>query len=180
MLKHLIDYKNDKKLTFLFTIVSPLKKTQFPSIQSISRWLKRSLLTLVILFPATLLELYWSMGQLSDHTSSSCLECSFFEDAFVIALMSGILLTFLFSLLSLIKNLFIKASASFIMMTSVWFFWNYTLFVERESSWSTYLFREELYITAYFSFLPVIILGCISILLLYFREIKTKFVKTTI
>jgi hypothetical protein len=90
------------------------------------------------------------------------------------------LLTLLFSLLSLIKNFFIKASASFIMMTFIWFFWNYTLFVERESSWSTYLFREELYITAYFSFLPVIILGCISILLLYFREIKTKFVKTTI
>ncbi|WP_228384329.1 hypothetical protein [Chryseobacterium soli] len=157
-----------------------MKKTQFPSIQSISKWLKRSLLTLVILFPATFMELYWSMGQLSDHTSSSCLECSFFEDAFLIALMTGIFLTLLFSLLSLIKNLFIKAAASFIIIASVWFFWNYTLFVERESSWSTYLFREELYITAYLSFLPVIILSCVSIFLLYFREIKTTFVKTTI
>ncbi|MFP3598795.1 hypothetical protein [Chryseobacterium sp. SIMBA_029] len=157
-----------------------MKKTQFPSIQSISRWLKRSLITLLILFTATFMELYWSMGQLSDYTSSNCLECSFFEDAFVIALMSGVFLTLLFSLLSLIKNLFIKASASFIMMASVWFFWNYSLFVERESSWSTYVFREELYITAYLSFLPVIILGCISIFLLYFHEIKTKFVKTTI
>ncbi|MDV7697805.1 hypothetical protein N6B72_12815 [Chryseobacterium soli] len=157
-----------------------MKKTQFPSIQSISKWLKRSLLTLVILFPATFMELYWSMGQLSDHTSSSCLECSFFEDAFLIALMTGIFLTLLFSLLSLIKNLFIKAATSFIIIASVWFFWNYTLFVERESSWSTYLFREELYITAYLSFLPVIILSCVSIFLLYFREIKTTFVKTTI
>lgn len=91
-------------------------------------------MTLVILFPATFLELYWSIGQLSDHTSSSCLECSFFEDAFLMALMSGIFLTLLFSLFSLIKNLFIKAAASFIIMASVWFFWNYTLFVERESS----------------------------------------------
>jgi len=157
-----------------------LKKIQSLSIKKLSKWLKKSLLILLILFPATFLELYWSMGQLSDHTSSSCLECSFFEDAFLIALMSGIFLTLLFSLLSLIKNLFIEAAASFIMMASVWFFWNYTLFVERESSWSTYLFKEELHITAYLSFLPVIILGCISITLLYFREIKTTFVETTI
>lgn len=120
------------------------------------------------------------MEQLSDHTSSSCLECSFFEDAFLMALMNRVFLTLLFSLLSLIKNLFIKATASFIMMASVWFFWNYTLFVERESSWSTYLFKEELYITAYLSFLLVIIMGCVSIFLLYFREIKTTFAKTTI
>lgn len=157
-----------------------MKKTQFPSIQAISRYLKRSLLNLFILFPATFLELYWSMGQLSDHTSSSCLECSFFEDAFLMALMSGIFLTLLFSLFFLIKNLFIKAAVSFTIMASVWFFWNYTLFVERESSWSTYLFREELYITAYLSFFPVITLGCVSIFLLYFPEIKTTFVKTTI
>lgn len=65
------------------------------------------------------------------------------------------------------------------MVVPIWFFWNYTLFVERESSCSTYLFKEELYLTAYTSFLPIIILAPISIFPVYYEEIKTKFVKQT-
>lgn len=63
---------------------APLKKQHVFSVKNTVRFVKRSLLTLLILFLVTFLELYWSMGQLSDHTSSSCLECSFFEDAFLL------------------------------------------------------------------------------------------------
>lgn len=62
----------------------------------------------------------------------------------------------------------------FILLVALWLFWNYTIFVERESSWSTYLFNEEIYIAISQSILPVIVLGYISILLLHFKEIKTK------
>ncbi|MFP3593644.1 hypothetical protein [Chryseobacterium sp. SIMBA_038] len=67
----------------------------------------------------------------------------------------------------------------FILLVTLWLFWNYSIFVEREYSWSTYLFKEEIYITILQSIFPVIVLGCVSIILLHFKEIKTKFVQTT-
>lgn len=128
---------------------------------------------------ATFVQLYWAMGKLSDNTSSSCLECSFFEDAFLMSLLTGFFFSILFSIFSLLKNIYLKATIEFILLAAVWLFWNYTIFVERESSWSTYLFNEEIYYTISQSILPVIVLGCISIILLHCKEIKTKFVKTT-
>ncbi|AZA53664.1 hypothetical protein EG348_11880 [Chryseobacterium sp. G0201] len=112
------------------------------------------------------------MGRLSDNTSSSCLECSFFEDAFFISLMTAFFLSILFSIFSLLKNLYLKMVIEFILLAAVWLFWNYTIFVERESSWSTYLFNEEIHYTISQSLFPVIILGCFSVILLHFKEIK--------
>ncbi|ANF53055.1 hypothetical protein A0O34_03520 [Chryseobacterium glaciei] len=137
-------------------------------------FLKKNGISFFIVFIATFLQTYWAMGRLSDNTSSGCLDCSFFEDAFFISLLIGFFLSILFSIFSLLKNLYLKIVIEFILLVALWLFWNYTIFVERESSWSTYLFKEEIYITILQSILPVIILGCISIILLHFKEIKTK------
>lgn len=148
-----------KKITFLKT--------------TIISFLKKNGIAFFMLFTATFLQTYWAMGKLSDNTSSSCLECSFFEDAFFISLMTAFFLSILFSIFSLLKNLYLKMVIEFILLGAVWLFWNYTIFVERESSWSTYLFNEEIHHTISESILPVIILGCFSVILLHFKEIKT-------
>lgn len=139
-------------------------------------FLKKNGIAFFILFTATFLQTYWAVGRLSDNTSSSCLECSFFEDAFFISLLTAFFLSILFSIFSLLKNLFLKMVIKFIILAAVWLFWNYTIFVERESSWSTYLFNEEIYYTISQSILPVIVLGCISNILLHFKETKAKLV----
>jgi len=149
------------------------KKITFIKSKIIS-FLKKNGIAFFVLFIATFLQTYWSMGKLSDNTSSSCLDCSFFEDAFFISLLTAFFLSILFSILSLLKNLYLKMVLEFILLIALWLFWNYTIFVERESSWSTYLFNEEIYITILESILPVIVLGCLSIILLHFKEIKTK------
>ena len=139
-------------------------------------FLKKNGIAFFILFTATFLQIYWAMGRLSGNTSSSCLECSFFEDVFFISLLTGFFLSILFSIFSLLKNLYVKTVIEFILLVFLWLFWNYTIFVERESSCSTYLFNEEIYITISQSIFPVIILCCISVILLNYKEIKTKFV----
>ncbi len=154
-----------KKITFLKT--------------TIISFLKKNGIAFSIVFIATFLQAYWAMGKLSENTSSSCLECSFFEDAFFISLMTAFFLSILFSIFSLLKNLYLKMTIEFIFLISLWLFWNYTIFVERESSWSTYLFDEEIHYTISQSIFPVIILGCLSVILLNYKEIKIKFVKTT-
>lgn len=149
------------------------KKISFIKFKIISL-LKKNGIAFIILLMATFVQLYWAMGRLSDNTSSSCLDCSFFEDAFFISLLTAFFLSILFSILSLLKNLYLKTVIKFILLVALWLFWNYTIFVERESSWSTYLFNEEIYITISQSILPVIVLGFISIILLHCKEIKTK------
>lgn len=151
------------------------KKISFIKSKIIS-FLKKNGIAFFILFIATFLQTYWAMGRLSDNTSSSCLECSFFEDTFFISLLTAFFLSILFSIFSLLKNLYLKTVIEFILLVALWLFWNYTIFVERESSWSTYLFNEEIYITILESILPVIVLGCISTILLHCKEIKTKLI----
>lgn len=146
---------------------------------NIISFLQKNGIAFIVLVTATFVQLYWAMGMLSDHTSSSCLECSFFEDALLMSLLTGFFFSILFSIFSLLKNVYLKATIEFILLIAVWLFWNYTIFVERESSWSTYLFNEELYYTISQSVFPVMSLGCTSIILLHYKEIKTKFVQTT-
>ncbi len=128
----------------------------------------------VVISAVTMVQLYWSMGTLSDRISSVCLECRFAEDALWMSLISGIFLSTVFSLFSL-KKIVIKVSFEFFLLVCVWLFWNYSLFVDRESSCSTYDFNTEIQYTVSLSFFPVIFLGCLCILLLYYQKIRARF-----
>lgn len=121
--------------------------------------LKRPLSIGLLFFISTFLEIYWAVGELSDRMSSGNPDASFFDDAYLISLFTTIFLTIVFLFLSLIKNKYLKVTIQFMFLISVWFFWNYSIFVDRESSWSTYTFNEELYYTLSVSILPVLILS---------------------
>lgn len=121
--------------------------------------LKKSLSIGLLIFITTILEIYWSVGNFSDRMSSGNPDASFFDDAYLMSLFTTIFLTFLFLLVSLLKNRFLKIAIELILFILVWFFWNYTVFVDRESSWSTYTFNEELLYTLSVSVLPILVLS---------------------
>ncbi|MFC6246258.1 hypothetical protein [Flavobacterium psychroterrae] len=84
------------------------------------------------------------------------------------SLITAIFLTIVFLILSFIKNMTLKSIIELIFLILVWFFWNYTIFVDRESSWSTYRFKEELYYTLSISFLPISLLSIITVVVFKF------------
>ena len=124
---------------------------------------KKPLIIAVLLFVFTLIEIYWAMGSFSDKISSGCLDCSFFDDAYLMTLFSTVFLSIVFLALSFIKNSNLKVILQLLILISVWFFWNYNIFVDRESAWSTYLFKEEIRYTFKFSFLPISILSIVIV-----------------
>jgi hypothetical protein len=126
-------------------------------------FLKRLVLIGLLLFISTFLEIYLAVEKFSKNISSACLDCSFFEDAFLMSLLTTISLTFLFLALSLIKNIYLKRTIELLSLILVWLFWNYTVFVDRESSWSTYTFTEEILYTISFSILPILVLSIATV-----------------
>lgn len=147
------------------TLLSQNKTIQF---------LKKNLLIGLLISISTLLEIYWSVGKFSTRISSGCLDCSFFQDAFFMSLITGIFLTIVFLMVSLIKNITLKSIIKVIFLILVWYFWNYTVFVDRESSWSTYTFNEELYYTFSISVFPVSVLSIITVLVSNFIKKSNK------
>lgn len=111
------------------------------------------------------------MGDFSDKSSSSCLDCSFFLDNLFSSLFLTFWLTILFFAVSSIKNKYLKLSTLFILLASVWLFLDYSIFVERESSWSTYLLSEEISYTFYHAFLPILV---VSVVVLFALNYRTK------
>lgn len=139
-------------------------------------FLKRLSINAVLISVITIVQFYWSMGTFSDRISSGCLECLFAEDALFMSVITGIFLSVIFSLFSFIKRVLIKIGIEFILLVFVWLFWNYSIFVDRESSWSTYDFNAEIQYTISLSFFPVLFLGCLCISLLHYQEIRARFI----
>ena len=131
--------------------------------------LQRLLLVAVIIFFATFFQIYWAMGTLSSKVSSGCVDCSFFFDACILSLLTSFFIPLLFQVFFFMKNKFIKIPIEFLVLASVWMFWDYTIFVERESSWSTYLFNEEINHTILLSLFPVVMLAFVSLFILNFK-----------
>ena len=129
---------------------------------------KRIFINICIVFLFTFLQFYLSMRKLSNNISSGCLDCSFFEDIFVISIFSCFFLIILFYSFTVIKQKIRRITLQYIFLILIWFFFNYTVFVDRESSWSTYLFHEEIYFTIRYSFIPIVILSSVLILILNF------------
>lgn len=129
-------------------------------------FIKKPLIIAVLFFVFTFLEIYWAMGSFSDKPSSACLDCSFFDDVYLMTLFSTVFLSIVFLALSFIKNSYLKFFLQLLILVLVWFFWNYTLFVDRESAWSTYLFREEIMYTITFSFFPILTLSIVTVVAL--------------
>jgi len=137
-------------------------------------FLKNLSFSLFIIFAGTFLQTYWAMGYLSDKLSSSCLDCSFALDTMFLSLISAVLLSLIFILISKIKNLYVKLSLEFLLLTSWWFFIDYSDFVERESSWSTYLFDEEIQETLHHSFFPILTISVVVIFIINYQSIIKK------
>ncbi|AXB55606.1 hypothetical protein [Flavobacterium fluviale] len=125
-------------------------------------------ITAIIIFIVTFIQIYWAMGSLSERSSSSCLDCSFSYDGYLMSFISSILLSIVFRFLSFLKNSYSIIFLQLLFLISIWFFWNYSIFVDRESSWSTFLFTEELLHTLTLSFLPISILSIITVFTLHY------------
>lgn len=136
------------------------------------QFLKRSLAIPLLIFLTTFIEIYWAMGSLSESVSSGNPDSSFFDDAYLMSVFTTIILTIVFLLFYFIKNKPIRIIIQLLCLISVWFFWNYCIFVDRESSWSTYLFNEELHYTLSLSFLPIVVLSIVAIFGLKFISKK--------
>lgn len=134
--------------------------------------LKKVLSIALLIFISTFLEIYWSVGEFSGKISSDNPDASFFDDAYLMSVFTTVLLTIVFFLLSFIKNLYLQHTLHFIILGSIWFFWNYTIFVGRESSWSTYTFKEELYYTLSISILPILVLAVATLFTLNYISKK--------
>ncbi|QIY90825.1 hypothetical protein FOB44_09225 [Chryseobacterium gallinarum] len=133
-------------------------------------------MSIAIIFFITLLQMYWSMGGLSDHISSECLTCSFFKEVVLMSFFTSVFLSLIFTLFYSVKKTFIKTIIELLLLILFWFFMNYSIFVDRESAWSTYDFKSEIYYVTLRSLFPSILLGCTCLLLLHYKEIKTRFI----
>ncbi|WP_289663504.1 hypothetical protein [Flavobacterium panacagri] len=136
------------------------------------QFLKRSLAIPLLIFLTTFIEIYWAMGSLSERVSSGNPDSSFFDDAYLMSVFTTIILTVVFLTFYFIKNKPIRITIQLLCLISVWFFLNYCIFVDRESSWSTYLFKEELHYTFSLSFLPIVVLSIVTIFGLKFISKK--------
>lgn len=137
--------------------------------------LKKYVLTVLLLFMVTFLELYWAMGSFSEKTSSGCLDCSFRADVYFLSLFTTVFLVIVFLIFSFIKNLYLKNVLQFLVLTGTWFFWNYIIFVDRESSWSTYTLSEEIHYTLSYSILPILVLSFITVFASHYISKKHEF-----
>lgn len=145
----------------------------------IIKFLKIFGLYFLIVFVGTFLQIYWAMEFLAESISSSCLDCSFTFDTVMVSVMGALFLSPVFLWISRIGNLYFRVVLQFLLLASAWFFFDYTDFVERESSWSTYTFPEELFATLYHGFFPILVLSVVVLGLLNFSETKNKFKKTS-
>ena len=125
------------------------------------------------IFVSSLIQIYWAVGRLADQMSSACMSCSFFEDAFMMSLITATFGALVFIGLFRIKNSYIVNCVAAVLLMSFWFFSDYSVFVERESSWSTYSFREEISVTTSLAFVPIVIMTFICLLSIHFRNKKS-------
>lgn len=128
--------------------------------------LKKIILIAILLFISTFIEVYCAVGKFSNQISSGCLDCTFMEEAFLMSLLTSIFFTFLFFLISFIKNIYLKSTIQAIILIMLWFFWNHTVFVDRESSWSTYTHKEEFLYTFSNSILSILLLSALTVSIL--------------
>lgn len=126
--------------------------------------IKSPLITGIIIFIFTVVEIYFSMGNLSNSLSAACIKCSFMEDAFLFSFITSIFSVLVFSILKRLNHKKISLFIEFVFLNLIWLYWNYVIFVDRESAWRTYLFDEEVFYTIYWSILPVTILSVLAIL----------------
>ncbi|AKK73374.1 hypothetical protein OK18_12795 [Chryseobacterium gallinarum] len=153
-----------------------MKNTDPSKTRKLFLFLKRFSMSIAIIFFITLLQMYWSMGGLSDHISSGCLTCSFFKEVVLMSFFTSVFLSLIFTLFYSVKKTFIKTIAELLLLILFWFFMNYSIFVDRESAWSTYDFESEIHYVISQSLFPVLLLGCTCLLLLHYKEIKTRFI----
>lgn len=123
-------------------------------------------MTVSVIFIFSMFTIYFSMGSLSDNLSARCINCLFIEDALFYSLITSLLSMFGVSILRNLKHENIKLLIGFIYLNLIWLYWNYQIFVDRESAWSTYSFEAELFYTILWSILPITTCSLLAIAIL--------------
>lgn len=96
----------------------------------------------IIIYILACFSTYFSMQEYSNEISSSCFDCSYERDVFLLSIYSSVILLLLTLIIVLLKkrlnkkwNISIFLSIIFILLV---FFNNYNIFSDRVSSWSSY------------------------------------------
>lgn len=137
-------------------------------------FIKKAFFIGTVIFATTFLQIYWAMGALSHNMSSGCIDCSFFEDGLCSSLFFAFFLTLLMRPISWVKNKYLRTAVQFILLAIVWFFLDYDIFVDRVSSWSTYLFDEEMNATISYSYFPILVLSCATLFIINYKKNVNK------
>jgi hypothetical protein len=135
--------------------------------------LKKRLFIGLILFTITFIEFCWSVGDFPERISRGYLDCTVSESVYLMSLQIAVFLTIVFLLLSIFKKIYLKSAIKLILLILIWGFLNYIVFIDSESSWSTYYFEEEFLYTISFSIVPVLVLSIAAIVSInYISRIK--------
>lgn len=132
---------------------------------------KKTITLFILIFLFTFIQSYWSMHEFRNSLSSSCLNCGFLEENIFVSFVFSVILISMFSVINYVKiKTNYKTILKIISIIFVWFFINIEIFRDRESSWSTYSFSNEIYYTIRLSVFPMLLL----IIVLLFLEKKTR------
>ncbi len=132
---------------------------------------KKTITLFILIFFFTFIQSYWFMYEFRNSLSSSCLNCGFLEENIFVSFVFSVILISMFSVINYVKiKTNYKTILKIISIIFVWFFINIEIFRDRESSWSTYSFSNEIYYTIRLSVFPMFLL----IIVLLFLEKKTR------
>lgn len=102
------------------------------------------IISTIIVYILACFSTYFSMHEYSDEISSSCFNCSYKRDAFLLSSYISLIFILLVLLEKILKkNWNISIFFSFVFLILV-FFNNYNIFSDRVSAWSTYTLSDEL------------------------------------
>lgn len=125
------------------------------------------------IFVSSLIQFYWAVGQFADQMSSACMTCSFFEDAIMMSLMISIFCATLFFFIFKLNNIYFKNCFAAVLLMTLWYYFDYSIFVERVSSWSTYSLNEAINVTTSLAFIPIVIMTFVCLFSIYFISKKS-------
>lgn len=118
----------------------------------------RKIILIIAIYILTFFSTYFSMIEYSNAISSSCMDCIYIQD---VALFSLIVLPFFYILPFLFEKMNVKKNIRLIILTIVFIFIvlnnNWSVFIDRVSSWSTYTKIDEITATIQSSYTIVMI-----------------------
>ena len=130
----------------------------------------------IIFFILVYVTTYLSMDYLSSQPSSSCMDCSYAKDVFFFSIVSLFVIPLLVLLRKKVRlGRAVLAGLTLFIFLAIVLFNNLNLFKDRESSWSSYSYEDEVIATIFQSYIHLIIGGVFVLVLSYnyFKQNKS-------